>query len=52
MLPSDDRILTVSSIAFLFVLAIWTVQPRLALHDGTLTITKTGFGQLDIAAQN
>ena len=48
MNPPDDRILTIISIAFLFVLATWTVQPRLTLHDETLTIIKTRFGELDI----
>ena len=45
MLPSDDRILTIISVAFLFVLAIWTVQPRLARHDDTLTIIQCRFGE-------
>ncbi|MBC8255599.1 MAG: hypothetical protein H8E35_16440 [Ardenticatenia bacterium] len=48
MLPSDDRMLTIISIAFLCVLAIWTVQPRLARHDGMLTIIKCRFGEIDI----
>lgn len=48
MIPSDDRILTIISIAFLVVLAIWTVQPRIARHDETPTIIKCRFGEIDI----
>lgn len=48
MIPSDDRILTIMSIAFLVVLTIWTVQPCITLHDDTLTIIKTRFGEIDI----
>ncbi len=48
MIPSDGCILTIIFTAFLVVLAIWTVQPRLARHDDTLTIIKCRFGEIDI----
>ena len=48
MIPSDDRILTIISVAFLFVLTIWTVQPRLARHYDALTLIKCRFGEIDI----